>query len=162
MQRVQTNTFRFRFWYYWLLTASLLNLVAGFLIAFLPDSFLFDMHTSALANVFFDGDLPVHAEEMRRFFFGIIGGTIAGYFLLQTLIVLFPFRKGERWAWHAIFWAILLWFVIDSTLSLFHGAFFNVWMINIPSLLLTIVPLIFTYSAFFGQDRSAGMNSHKF
>jgi hypothetical protein len=143
-----TEKVSFRFWYYWLLSASLLSLTAGILIALFPGSFLFEMHTSALSEVFFGEELTAGTEQMRRFFFGIIGGTIAGYFLLQTLIVLFPFQKGERWAWHAIFWAILLWFVIDSTLSILHGALFNVWMINVPSLLIILLPLMFTYKNF--------------
>jgi hypothetical protein len=138
----------FRFWYKWLLAVSFLNMIMGIIIALFPGSFLFEAHTEALSKTFFEGVLPWQAELMRRFFFGIIGGTIAGYFLLQTLIVLFPFRNGERWAWHAVFWAILLWFMIDSTLSILHGAFFNVWMINIPSLLLTLIPLLFTHSSF--------------
>ncbi len=139
---------RFRFWYKCLLAVSILNLIMGVIIALFPGSFLFEAHTAALTEAFFGGELPEQAEQMRRFFFGIIGGTIAGYFLLQTLLVLFPFRNGERWAWHAIFWAILLWFVTDSTLSILHGAFFNVWMINIPSLLLTLIPLVFTFKFF--------------
>jgi hypothetical protein len=147
-----TEKVSFRFWYYWLLSASLMSLAAGILIALFPGSFLFEMHTSALSEVFVGEELTEGTEQMRRFFFGIIGGTIAGYFLLQTLIVLFPFRKGERWAWHAIFWAILLWFTIDSTLSILHGAFFNVWMINIPSLLLTLIPLLFTRKFFKPAD----------
>ena len=143
---------QFRFWYRWLLAVSILNLIIGVIIALLPGSFLFEAHTAALSEAFFGGVLPEQAEQMRRFFFGIIGGTIAGYFLLQTLIVLFPFRNGERWAWHAVFWAILLWFVIDSTLSILHGAFFNVWMINIPALLLTLIPLVFTRKFFKPAD----------
>jgi hypothetical protein len=142
----------FRFWFYWLLTASLLSLTAGILIALFPGSFLFEMHTAALAEAFFGKELTEGTEQMRRFFFGIIGGTIAGYFLLQTLIVLFPFRNRERWAWHAIFWAILLWFTIDSTLSILHGAFFNVWMINVPSLLIILLPLVFTRGYFYSND----------
>jgi len=48
-----------------------------------------------------------------------------------------------------MFWAILLRFVIYSTLYIFHRAFFNVWMINIPSLLLTLIPLVFTVRFFY-------------
>lgn len=138
----------FRFWFVWLLAASILNLIIGLVIAFFPGSFLFEHHTADLTDTFFDGFMSSNAERVRQFFFGIIGGTIAGYFFLQTMIVLFPFRKRERWAWHAIFWAILVWFITDSLLSIIHGAFFNVWMINIPALLVTIIPLLFTYNKF--------------
>lgn len=143
-----TEKGRFHFWYRWLLFVSLLNVVIGLVIAWFPASKLFELHTTALGANFFNGTLPGEAEEMRRFFYGITGGTIAGYFLLQTMIVLYPFRRRERWAWHAVLWAILLWFVTDSTLSMLHGALFNVWMINIPSLVLTLLPLLMTYRYF--------------
>lgn len=148
---------QFRFWFNWLFIVSVLHFFMGFIIAFFPGSFLFGAHTSALSEAFFGGMIPEQAEQMRRFFFGIIGGTIAGYFLIQTLIVLFPFRKRERWAWHAIFWAILIWFFIDSLLSISRGAFFNVWMINIPSLLLTLIPLLFTQKFFRPEVQDGGM-----
>jgi hypothetical protein len=153
-----TERENFQFWYFWLLLVSVLNLVAGLLIALFPGSFLFELHTVALAEAFFGENLTESTEQMRRFFFGIIGGTIAGYFLLQTLIVIFPFRNRECWSWHAIFWAILLWFLIDSTLSIVHGAFFNVWMINIPSLLLIMIPLLFTIKFFHGGYTEAGVH----
>lgn len=138
----------FTFWYRWLLAVSVFSIVVGMVIALLPGSFLFSAHTDAIAGRFFDGAIPPEAMRFRSFLFGIIGGTIAGYFLLQTLIVWFPFYRKERWAWHAIFWTILLWFITDSTLSLLHGAFFNVWMINIPALLATMIPLLFTHRYF--------------
>jgi hypothetical protein len=135
---------KFRFWYTWLLSVSILSVVTGLIIALFPGSFMFEHHTTALEQSFFDGQMDNDADHMRRFFFGIIGGTIAGYFLLQTFIVIYAFKKREIWSWYAILLAILLWFITDSILSLWHGAFFNVWMINIPSLALTIVPLAMT------------------
>ncbi|MEX2456905.1 MAG: hypothetical protein WD381_06290 [Balneolaceae bacterium] len=118
------------------------------MIAFFPNSIFFGYHTVALEKVFFDGILQEGTSEIRTFFFGIIGGTIAGYFFLQTMIVRFSFLHREKWAWYAIFWAILLWFVTDSTISILHGAYFNVWMINIPSFLLVVTPLVMTFRQF--------------
>ncbi|MCC5805751.1 MAG: hypothetical protein JJU00_05420 [Opitutales bacterium] len=138
----------FLFWQRWLLAVSVLQIFVGLLIALAPDSVLFAAHTRALAATWFDGGLTDDATALRRFFFGIIGGTIAGYFLLQTLIVWIPFRRRERWAWHAVLWALLLWFTVDSTMSVRHGALFNVWMINIWPAVLTAVPLAMTRRAF--------------
>lgn len=142
----------FRFWYYWILSVSVINIIVGIIIAFLPASIFFEYHTNALGETFLNGFITEEAEKLRTFFFGIIGATIAGYFLLQTMIVIYPFRNREKWAWHAIFWALLLWFITDSTLSILHGAFFNVWMINIPSLLLTLLPLLMTVNVFHHPD----------
>jgi hypothetical protein len=43
---------------------------------------------------------------------------------------------------------MLLWFVVDSGMSVYHGAFFNVWMINVWTLLLVGLPLAMTRRAF--------------
>jgi hypothetical protein len=142
------KSLNFKFWHRWLIIVSIINLLVGLMIAFFPDSMIFAAHTAAIADTFFQGALPEGANRLRSFLFGIIGATIAGYFLLQTLIAWIPFRRCEPWAWHAILWAILLWFVVDSTLSTAHGAWFNVWMINTGSLALTLIPLIFTRKHF--------------
>ncbi len=142
------NNKSFEFWYKCLLGVSIFNILIGLFIALDPNSFLFSYHTEAIADTFFDGYLPEEAQHLRTFLFGIIGGTIAGYFFLQTCIVWIPFYRKELWAWQSILGAMVLWFIIDSCMSIYHRAYFNVWMINIWSLLLTTVPLVMTYRNF--------------
>jgi hypothetical protein len=64
------------------------------IIALFPGSFLLEPHMAGLTEAIFGGVLPEQTEQMRRFFCGIIGGTVAGCFLLQRLIVLFQFQNG--------------------------------------------------------------------
>lgn len=142
----------FDFWHKWLLAASILCVAMGLLIALAPSSFLFGFHTTAMAETFFQGTMPEDADRLRTFLFAPLGGTIAGCFLLQTFIVWVPFYRREPWAWHAVLWAMLLWFVVDSGLSIHHGAFFNVWMVNIWALLLVGLPLAMTYKDFILDD----------
>lgn len=142
------NKLSFDFWFKWLIGVSILNILIGVLIAFTPDNFIFSYYTETINENFFSGNISGEAQHLRTFLFGIIGGTISGYFLMQTFIVWIPFYRKELWAWHAILWAIVLWFVIDSSLSIYHGAYFNILMINIWSLLLTLIPLIMTYNDF--------------
>lgn len=144
----------FTFWQHWLLAVSIIFTIMGIIIAIMPDSILFSLHTEATGNRFFGGQLPAEAENFRRFLFGPIGGTIAGYFLLQTFIVYGPFKSREPWAWKAIFWALMTWFITDSSVSIFHGAFFNVWMINIWTLILVGLPLLMTYPAFKNKENT--------
>jgi len=143
---------KFRFWQKWLLIVSIFFAVMGLIIALLPGGIMFHPHIDSTAELFFGGPIPEEAENLRTFLFGIIGGTVAGYFLLQIFIVRGPFQRREPWAWHAILWAMLLWFVIDSTLSISHGAFFNVWMINIWTLVLVGLPLMMTRKYFPGKE----------
>jgi len=142
----------FNFWYNWLFIVSIANLFIGILVAFFPNSFLFSFYTEAIAETFFSGLISDQHKELQSFLFGIIGGTVAGYFVLQTFIVLFPFYRREPWAWYAILIAILTWFVIDSGLSFYHSAAFNVWMINIWPMILICIPLIMTYRNFFPKE----------
>lgn len=138
----------FNFWYKWLYVVSIIFACAGLIIAFLPDSLFLAFHTTAIELRFFEGSLPEEANRLRKFLFGPLGGTITGYYLMQLFIVKGPFRRQEPWAWHAIFWPIVLWFLIDSSISVYHGAFFNVWMINIWSLFFTGLPLVMTRPVF--------------
>lgn len=139
----------FRFWHRWLLVVSYLFLAQGLFVALWPGSVLLAPHTDATGRVFFGGALPAEAEALRVFLFAPLGATIAGFYLLQVFIVHGPFRRREAWAWHAVLWATLLWFVVDSALSAARGALFNVWMINVWPLLLVGLPLAGTYAAIF-------------
>lgn len=141
----------FDFWCRWLLLVSIMSVIVGLAIAFFPDSVLFAFHTSAIEQAFFDGSMPEEAAHLRAFLFGPLGGTIAGYFLMQTLFVWGPFWRRELWAWHAVLWPLLLWFAVDSGMSMYHGALFNVWMINVWTLLLVGVALAMTYRDFRGS-----------
>ena len=79
---------------------------------------------------------------------GLLGGTMAGSYLLQAFIAAIPFARREPWAWWASLGGVLLWFLVDSSLSVAHGAAFNVWMINLMPLVVFVVPLAATRSAF--------------
>jgi len=77
---------------------------------------------------------------------GPLGGTIAGSYLMQTFIVAVPFKRREPWAWHALLWPMLLWFCVDSIISAFHGAYFNIYLINLVPLMIFGIPLLATRS----------------
>lgn len=138
----------FDFWQKWLFTVTIIYSGAGLIIAFLPDSLFLSFHTTSIEFVFFDGSMPEGANRLRKFLFGPLGGTITGYYLMQLFIVYGPFRKQEPWAWHAVLWPMVIWFIIDSGLCIYHGAFFNVWMINIWTVFLVGLPLLMTRQAF--------------
>jgi hypothetical protein len=138
----------FDFWHEWLVLATATAIAAGLAIALAPDSLLFDHHTDAIAKAFFGGDMPESGRDMRAFLFGPLGGTIVGYFVMQLFVVLGPFRRRERWAWHAVAWPLLAWFTLDSAMSVYHGATFNVWMVNLPTLVLVGIPLLATRADF--------------
>ncbi len=143
----------FTFWHRWLLLASIFLAAFGIFVACFPDSPLLSLWNAAVARRFFDGAVPEQAQALKSFLFGPLGATIAGFYVLQTFIVWNAFRRKEKWAWRAIVAGTLLWFVVDSSRSLYHEAFFNVWMINLPALALSGIPLTMTFRYFYGAAR---------
>ncbi|MEO0558744.1 MAG: hypothetical protein AAF170_11245 [Bacteroidota bacterium] len=138
----------FLFWQRWLLIASIFFSAFGVVVAVFPNAFFLTMWTDAIASTFHGGSEPEAAAHFRAFVMGPLGGTIAGSYLLQAFVAAIPFARREAWAWWASLSAMLLWFGVDSSLSLLHGAAFNVWMINLMPLLVFLPPLVATRRAF--------------
>jgi len=138
----------FESWRRWLLFGSIFFVAFGVTAAIAPHSGLFEIWISGVDRTFFEGAIPRPAGEMRSFLMGPLGGTIAGSYLMQVFIVAVPFKRRERWAWHALLWPMLLWFCVDSTVSALHGAYFNIYLINLVPLLIFGVPLVATRSMF--------------
>jgi hypothetical protein len=59
------------------------------------------------------------------------------------------FKKKEKWAYISMWLGLFGWFIIDSSISAFYGAFHNLWIINIPALVMISIPLIATRKAFY-------------
>lgn len=134
------------FWHRWLLLASLFFTAFGVVAAIAPHSGLFGIWISEIDRAFFANDISPEATAMRAFLMGPLGGTIAGSYLLQAFVVAVPFKAREPWAWHAILWSTLLWFVVDSGVSAVHGAYFNIYLINLMPLVIFGIPLFATRS----------------
>lgn len=140
---------RFLFWQKLLTLGNLFAVVVGLVVAFLPNSFILEIHNSYTHEVY-NGGKPLLGGmmEMKKLLFGIIGGTIVGFHVLMIFISENAFKKRERWAYTAMWLGLLSWFVIDSGLSIFYGGLYNVLLINIPALIMIGIPLVITRSAF--------------
>ena len=86
--------------------------------------------------------------KVKKWLFGIIGGTIVGFHLLMILISENAFKQKEKWAYQAMWGGLLSWFVIDSSISWYYGAIHNIVLINLVALFLIGLPLIMTRKAF--------------
>lgn len=137
----------FRRWQKALVIASAVFGFVGLLTALWPFAVVFAPWTHAIATAFFGGTWTPETQAYHRFAMAPLGATTTGYFVLQTAIAAIPFGRRERWAWHAMLWGLLTWFVLDSGLSLLYGAAFNVWMINLPTLAVFGVILYATHRA---------------
>lgn len=139
----------FPFWQKWLMYFNLMLVFFSIVIAFAGDSILFALHNAASEAAFFPktGFTP-EVLQFKKLLFAIIGGTLAGNHLLLYYVAKHPFAERKKWAWNAIAFSLLLWFVIDSGMSIYLGATYNVLMINIPALIGIGLPLLMTRKAF--------------
>lgn len=140
---------RFRFWQKWLTYANVLTVGVGLLVAFAGNSVFFGIHNDFSREVFFQGQaFPPEVIPFKNWLFGIIGGTIVGFHLLMIMISENAFKQRAPWAWRAMWYGLLSWFVIDSSISFYYGAIHNVVLINLVALLLIGIPLVMTRKVF--------------
>ncbi len=141
---------KFLFWQKCLTWANVLTLGVGLLVAFAGNSIFFEIHNGYTQDVFFQGnEIEGDMLKFKNWLFGIIGGTIVGFHLLMIMISENAFKQKEKWAYKALWYALLSWFVIDSSISLYTGALHNIVIINLVALLLIGLPLMMTRRAFF-------------
>lgn len=140
---------RFRFWQKWLTWANLITVGVGLLCAFAGNSIFFDLHNAQTKEVFFAGEeFSSEVLALKNWLFGIIGGTIVGFHILMIFISENAFRKKERWAYRAMWFGMLSWFIIDSGICVYYGAIHNIVLINVVALVLIGLPLMMVRRVF--------------
>jgi hypothetical protein len=110
----------------------------GVVVALGSHTLPFAHYRQAIADAWFGGTLDADAWAWLRFSYALIGATFLAHFLMLALAL--RHAPGERWVLDAVITSMLGWFLVDATLSAVHGAWFNVWMIDAPSLLGVAVP----------------------
>ncbi len=139
----------FKFWQKWLTYANILTIGVGILVAFAGNSIVFDLHNAFTKEVFFNSnELNPEVLKLKNWLFGIIGGTIVGFHVLMVMISENSFKNKERWAYKAMWYGLLSWFVIDSCISIYYGALYNVVLINVVPFVLIGIPLLMTRKEF--------------
>jgi len=143
---------RFLFWQRMLTFTNIIAVCVGLIVAFAGNSILLALHNSATKDLFFDNmELSINVLQFKNWLFGIIGGTIVGFHILMIMISENAFKKKEKWAYYAMWVGLLSWFIIDSSISFYYGALHNLWIINIPALIMISIPLIATRKEFFNK-----------
>ncbi len=134
---------RFKFWQRMLTYSNILAVLVGLVTAFNGNSFVLEFHNAHTKQVFFDNsEFPVNILNFKNWLFGIIGGTIVGFHILMIMLSEFAIKNREKWAYHAMWFGLLSWFTIDSAISIYYKALHNLWIINIPALVMISLPLI--------------------
>ena len=138
-----------KFWMGWLKITMLIIILAGILLIFFGNSSYAEILNKQINRVFYSGKLPEESILlMKGWLIAVSGAVMAGWGSTMLYIVYHPFKKGEKWAWRSIFYPLLIWFLLDSSVSLYYGAIFNV-IINCILFFQLIAPLLFLRNLFF-------------
>jgi uncharacterized BrkB/YihY/UPF0761 family membrane protein len=138
----------FNFWRRWLMAVSLIIIAFGAVIALLSWSPLFSVFNWLVNGTFWPGTLPdASTQSYQLWVYGMLGATMVGWGIFLAYITRFPFAKKEKWSWDCIALGVAAWFAIDTAVSAYVGAYFNV-AINLLLLVLVALPLVATKKEF--------------
>jgi len=122
-------------------------------MAFSSGTPLFDLFHHQINPAFWSVNAIDDAtRKFQQWVYGVWGATIAGWGIVLTYLARYPFRNKERWAWDGLILGVLIWFVLDTSLSLFYKVYFNV-VLNTVLFILGILPLAFTRKWFIQVQR---------
>ena len=140
--------YEFNFWIKYLKFISLFFALMGVMWAVIGSFDPFGIYDYYFAQSFFgNNELPVDVKKSIQFILVPLGATNAAYFILQYFSAKNAFAKKELWAYQAIVIGFLFWFVLDTVMCIYHQAYFNILIANIPCL-LAMLPIFFTKKHF--------------
>lgn len=144
---------KFDFWYKWLLYLTLLIVVFGLLMTLLSQSAVFEPMNRQINDTFWQ-TTPVSGAtiQFQQWIYGVLGATMTGWGILMYFVVKNPFKNREKWAWNALLVAIVIWYCVDTSISIYSKVYFNA-VFNTVLLILTLFPLIFT-STYFSNHKN--------
>lgn len=141
------------FWNRWLLFAGWLLVVFGLLLAFLNQTHLFDVaFNRQIDPVFWPAGVAAESiDSFQSWIYGVLGATVSGWGVFVVFLARYPFTKRERWARNCIAAGITLWYIADTSISLYFGVTFNA-VVNTVLAGLVYTPLLATRQEFKGHD----------
>ena len=142
-----------KFWQRWLLAVGLAVSLFGVLLALLGGAPVFDLLDRQIDPAFWGAGAPDEAaRQFQGWLYGVWGATIAGWGIFLTYIARYPFARKERWAWNCLAYGLLVWFVLDTSLSVVYKVYFNA-IFNTALLILAGLPVAFTRQHFTEKGR---------
>lgn len=139
---------KFEFWVKYLKFVSLFFVFLGLYWAYAGTFDPLGLYDYYFAQSFWNADqLPDDVERAKAFILAPFGATSAGYFMIQYFVVKYGYARRELWAYNAIVAGFLVWIVNDSIMTIYHGAYFNLVLANIPAFLM-MAPIFFTRKFF--------------
>ena len=138
---------RSRFWWRWLIAATTVVAVFGAGLLLLPAPM-----QQVLGALYFPAPaspptLDARAASYVMFTAAVLGAVMIGWAVMMFLVLLGPFRRGEREAWTMLVVSLTAWFVPDTAFSLLSGFWPNA-VLNVGLGILFAIPLAATSGIF--------------
>ena len=138
----------FSFWQKWLLVVCIVISVFGVLMAFSSGTPVFDLFNRQIDPAFWGTNaIDGATRQFQQWIYGVWGATIAGWGIFLAFVAHFAFSKQEKWAWNCIVVGLLVWFILDTSLSLGYKVYFNA-VFNTILIIFAGLPLVFTRKYF--------------
>ncbi|MHC1782522.1 MAG: hypothetical protein AB9891_07145 [Anaerolineaceae bacterium] len=139
----------FVFWQKWLIIVCLFILLFGVGMAFFSGTQVFEIFHRQIDPAFWQ-KVPEEGNirEFQGWVYGVWGATLAGWGVFLTFLAAYPFRAREKWAWNCMASGLIVWFMLDTGVSLVYEVWFNVF-VNSALFFLVGLPVGFTRKYFF-------------
>ena len=135
---------KFQFWQRWLFGCSLIITGFGLCMALLNQSPLFEIFNQQVEAVFWlAGPGTAGTQAFQSWIYGVLGATMAGWGVFFAFIAYYPFKAKESWSWPCLITGVSLWYLVDTTISLYHDFVFNA-IFNTIFLVALLLPVIIT------------------
>lgn len=139
---------KFNFWRIWLFIVAVVITVFGVLMAFLNQTAVFAVFNREINVVFWPtGEIGKGLPQFQSWVYGVWGATVAGMGIFAAYVAHYPFARREKWARQCLAAGTVVWYVLDTYISLASGVIFNA-LFNTVIFLLIAVPLGFTWKEF--------------
>jgi len=116
----------FNFWKVWLFVVAVVMASFGVLMAFLNQTAVFAVFNREINAVFWPtGEVGMGLPQFQSWVYGVWGATVAGMGIFAAYVARYPFARRERWARQCLVAGTVVWFVLDTFISLAFGVVFN-------------------------------------
>lgn len=139
---------RFRFWSSWLVSVAIIMIVFGVIMALMNQTPFFQTIINPIEKVFWSQGGPEPGfPAYQAWFYGVWGAAIAGMGVFAGFVAYYAFKSREKWAYRCFACGTLLWFVLDTGISITARVYFNA-VFNVLILAAIGLPLAFTWKEF--------------
>lgn len=139
---------RFSFWQRWLFVYGLMISIFGVFMAFFSGTIFFELFNNQINPVFWGVEnIPATTRTFQGWLYGVSGSIMTGWGIFLTFIAYYPFKMKEKWSWNCLISGLLVWFVMDTSISVYFNVYFNV-LFNSLIFILGLLPLVFTWKHF--------------